>query len=39
MQINQTLLRCKTCKQPLVFKDIKLDDEKHFDALAKKYFH
>lgn len=33
-----TFIRCKACKQPLVYRDPDLDDEKTFEALAKKHF-
>lgn len=38
MQEENTFIRCKTCKQPLMHRDSTLDDEDNFEALAKKYF-
>ena len=38
MQEEGTFLRCKICKQPLVYRDPGLDDEDNFEALAQKYF-
>ncbi|WP_300761206.1 hemerythrin domain-containing protein [Helicobacter sp. UBA3407] len=38
MQEEGTFVRCKVCKQPLVYRDSNLDDEDNFEALAKKYF-
>ncbi|MCI5968249.1 bacteriohemerythrin [Helicobacter sp.] len=38
MQEEGTFMRCKTCKQPLIYRDLGLDDEDNFEALAKQYF-
>ncbi|TLD82641.1 bacteriohemerythrin [Helicobacter sp. MIT 11-5569] len=38
MQEDGTFVRCKTCKQPLVYRDCGLDNEDNFEALAQKYF-
>ena len=38
MQEEGTFIRCKTCKQPLIYRDLGLDDEDNFEALAKQYF-
>lgn len=38
MQEEGTFVRCKVCKQPIVYRDSSLDDEDNFETLAKKYF-
>lgn len=38
MQSENTFVRCKVCKQPLIYRDPQLDDEDYFEMLAKKYF-
>lgn len=38
MQEEGTFMRCKVCKQPLIYRDLGLDDEDNFEALAKQYF-
>lgn len=31
-------IRCKTCKQPIVWRDLSLDDDEKFEELTRKYF-
>ena len=38
MQSDGAFMRCKVCKQPLIYRDPKLDNEDEFEALAKQYF-
>ena len=38
MKKEETFLRCKVCKQPLVHRDDSLDDEDKFEALMQTYF-
>ncbi len=37
MQTQQTFLRCKVCKQPLVPVDERLQEEQYYQSLIKKY--